>query len=57
MADEIKRDRMNGYVDPKTTEVIEMIKKEQLEENFLRVTYGQAIDIMAAAYKQGKGWK
>lgn len=53
--DGIKRDRLSGYVEPETTEVINQVKEELKEKVGFRVSIGQAVDYIAREYKKGKG--
>ena len=54
MSEKIQRDRLNAYVMPDTTEIINEIKKEQMKEVGVKLTIGQCVDLLARAYKKSK---
>lgn len=56
MADKkVQRDRLNAYVMPDTTKIINEIKQEKMEEMGIKLTIGQCVDILAKAYMSDKG--
>lgn len=46
-----ERDRLNAYVEPDTTKIIEFVKKKHQEEFGVKLTIGQCVDIMARAWQ------
>lgn len=55
MVKKVERDRLNAYVEPATTKVIEEVKKEMYEQTGARFTIGQCVDYLARLYKKEKG--
>ena len=48
----LQRDRLNAYVEPDTTEIIEKVKEKLFEETGLRITIGMAVDYIAKYYER-----
>lgn len=55
MADKVQRDRLNAYVEPITTKTIQEVKEQYQKELGVKLTIGQAVDIMAKQYRENKG--
>lgn len=55
MTKKVERDRLNAYVEPVTTKVIEEVKKDMYEQTGARFTIGQCVDYLARLYKKEKG--
>lgn len=54
MAEKIQRDRLNAYVMPDTTKILNDIKKEHIETMGIKLTLGQCVDLLAKAYEKSK---
>lgn len=50
MVEPFKRDRLNAYVEPRTTNLIKQIQENQREKTGVRFTIGQAVDYVFAQY-------
>lgn len=54
MAEKQQRDRLSAYVDSSTTKTIEDVKKQYQSELGVKLTIGQAVDILAKMYREKK---
>lgn len=55
MAEKQQRDRLNAYVEPSTTKTIDDVKELYQNELGVKLTIGQAVDILAKTYRESKG--
>lgn len=54
MTNQVEKDRLSAYVDPFTTKMIDILKKEIYQETGMKPTIGQCIDYVMRKYAQEK---
>ena len=54
MAEKQQRDRLNAYVETSTTKTINDVKEQYQNELGVKLTIGQAVDILAKTYREIK---